>query len=44
MKERPIGLLVDALSLLGAKINYIENDGFPPLKIQGRELLKMKSH
>lgn len=40
MKERPIGLLVDALSLLGAKINYIENDGFPPLKIQGGELLK----
>lgn len=40
MKERPIGLLVDALTSLGAKISYVENEGFPPLKIQGQELLK----
>ncbi len=40
MKERPIGLLVDALTSLGANISYAENEGFPPLKIQGRELLK----
>jgi 3-phosphoshikimate 1-carboxyvinyltransferase len=35
MKQRPIGVLVDALRQLGAKIDYIENDGFPPLRIAG---------
>lgn len=35
MKQRPIKLLVDALNSLGAKIEYIENEGFPPLKITG---------
>jgi 3-phosphoshikimate 1-carboxyvinyltransferase len=35
MKERPIGILVDALKQLGARISYIEKDGFPPLKIEG---------
>ncbi len=33
MHERPIGDLVDALRQLGAQIEYIENAGFPPLKI-----------
>ncbi|MEP0367020.1 MAG: 3-phosphoshikimate 1-carboxyvinyltransferase [Cyclobacteriaceae bacterium] len=33
MKQRPIGLLVDALQELGANISYVEKDGFPPLKI-----------
>ncbi len=33
MKQRPIGLLVDALRKLGAKIEYIEKEGYPPLKI-----------
>ena len=33
MKQRPIGILVDALRRLGANIEYLENDGFPPLKI-----------
>ncbi|WP_423147063.1 3-phosphoshikimate 1-carboxyvinyltransferase [Rubrolithibacter danxiaensis] len=32
MKQRPIGLLVDALRDLGAEITYTEKDGFPPLK------------
>lgn len=35
MKERPIGLLVDALTAIGADISYIENEGFPPLRIKG---------
>jgi 3-phosphoshikimate 1-carboxyvinyltransferase len=35
MKQRPIGILVDALRQLGAHIEYVENDGFPPLKIKG---------
>ena len=35
MKHRPIGILVDALRTLGAKISYVEQEGFPPLDIQG---------
>ncbi|MFT3737699.1 MAG: 3-phosphoshikimate 1-carboxyvinyltransferase [Breznakibacter sp.] len=35
MKQRPIGVLVDALRKLGAQIDYMENEGFPPLKITG---------
>lgn len=35
MKQRPIGVLVDALRSLGANIDYTENDGFPPLKLKG---------
>lgn len=38
MKQRPIKQLVDALNCLGAEIQYLEKDGFPPLKIVGREL------
>ncbi len=33
MKQRPIGILVDALKKLGASIEYLENKGYPPLKI-----------
>jgi len=33
MKERPIKLLVDALRRLGAKIDYLAQEGFPPLRI-----------
>lgn len=39
MKQRPIKLLVDALNKLGARIEYIENEGFPPLKIYGSALV-----
>jgi 3-phosphoshikimate 1-carboxyvinyltransferase len=35
MKERPIGILVDALVYLGAEIEYLERKGFPPLKFNG---------
>ena len=38
MRQRPIGALVDALRKCGAKIEYIENEGFPPLRIEGQEL------
>lgn len=38
MKERPIGVLVDALRSLGAEISYLDKEGFPPLKIQGGKL------
>ena len=38
MKERPIGHLVEALNSIGADINYLEKDGFPPLAINGKAL------
>lgn len=38
MKNRPIQLLVDALRSLGAKIDYMEKEGFPPLRIYGSAL------
>ena len=38
MKERPIGILVDALRDLGAEIKYVEKEGYPPLYIQGKAL------
>ncbi len=38
MKHRPIKVLVDALRYLGADIEYIGEDGFPPLKIRGKAL------
>ncbi|WP_288447375.1 3-phosphoshikimate 1-carboxyvinyltransferase [uncultured Chryseobacterium sp.] len=38
MKERPIKNLVTALRDLGADIEYMENEGFPPLKITGRKI------
>lgn len=38
MQERPIGVLIDALRQLGASINYVEKEGFPPLRIRGKQL------
>lgn len=38
MKQRPIGILVDALRSLGAKITYLEEEGYPPLQIDGKTL------
>ncbi|KMV60332.1 3-phosphoshikimate 1-carboxyvinyltransferase [Escherichia coli] len=35
MKERPIGHLVDALRQGGAKISYLEQENYPPLRLQG---------
>ncbi len=35
MQERPIGILVDALRLLGATVDYLEKDGFPPIETKG---------
>ena len=34
MHERPIGDLVDALRELGCAIDYLGNDGFPPLRVR----------
>lgn len=38
MRHRPISVLVDALRLLGAQIEYVETEGFPPLRITGKAL------
>lgn len=38
MKERPVAVLVDALNRLGARIEYKEKEGFPPLIIRGAYL------
>ncbi len=38
MQHRPIATLVDALRQLGASISYEKEEGFPPLRITGREL------
>ena len=35
MHERPIGALVDALRSIGADITYLEQNGYPPLRIKG---------
>lgn len=40
MQQRPIRILVDALRELGAQIEYVNNEGFPPLRITGGELKK----
>lgn len=42
MQERPIRVLVDALSQLGADIRYKTNEGFPPLLIKGKAIAKHK--
>ncbi len=38
MHERPIHPLVETLIALGAKIEYLEKEGYPPLKIKGGPL------
>jgi 3-phosphoshikimate 1-carboxyvinyltransferase len=38
MKKRPIRILVEALRELGGEIDYLENEGFPPLCIHGKPL------
>lgn len=38
MHNRPIGALVDALTTLGADIDYIDKPGFAPLRIKGKKL------
>lgn len=38
MQQRPIGILVEALRTLGADISYVNNEGYPPLRIKGKSL------
>lgn len=38
MRNRPIKILVDALNALGARVEYIDKEGYPPLRIFGSAL------
>jgi 3-phosphoshikimate 1-carboxyvinyltransferase len=38
MQQRPIKILVEALRQLGAEIEYLSNDGFPPILITGKKI------
>ena len=38
MRQRPISILVDALKDMGCDIEYLEKRGFPPLKINGKNI------
>lgn len=42
MHERPIKILVDALNQLGSDISYLNQEGFPPIKIIGKKIKKKK--
>ena len=44
MKQRPIKILVEALNTLGARIEYIEKEGYPPLRIFGSALTGGEIH
>ena len=39
LHQRPIAELVEALRIFGAEIEYLENDGYAPLKVNGRKLI-----
>ncbi|MGB5983598.1 MAG: 3-phosphoshikimate 1-carboxyvinyltransferase [Nonlabens sp.] len=38
MKQRPIKILVDALNELGGEVSFMEQEGYPPLKIKGKKM------
>ena len=38
LRQRPVGELVDALRQMGADIDYLDQEGFPPVKITGKRL------
>ena len=44
MKQRPIGPLVDALRKIGCSIQYMDQEGYPPLKIGSPELNRGSDH
>ncbi len=40
MQSRPVKILVEALQKLGANIQYVDKEGYPPLRIKGEKLAK----
>ncbi len=42
MQERPVEVLVEALGALGADISYLKNEGYPPLRIEGKKFTQQE--
>jgi 3-phosphoshikimate 1-carboxyvinyltransferase len=42
MQERPVKILVEALEQLGAKISYLKEEGYPPIRIKGQKITASK--
>jgi 3-phosphoshikimate 1-carboxyvinyltransferase len=42
MQNRPIKVLVDALKMLDADIEYVDKEGYPPLRIKGKNIKNNK--
>ena len=38
MHQRPIGDLVDVLLSIGGEVEYVEKEGYPPLRIRGKKM------
>jgi len=38
MRNRPIGDLVEVLLTIGAEVEYVEREGYPPLRIRGKKM------
>ncbi len=38
MHQRPIGDLVDVLLSIGSEVEYVEREGYPPLRIRGKRM------
>ncbi len=38
MHNRPIGDLVDVLMSIGAEVEYVDKEGYPPLRIRGKRM------
>jgi 3-phosphoshikimate 1-carboxyvinyltransferase len=38
MRERPIGDLVGVLTKIGAEVEYVEREGYPPLRLRGKKM------
>jgi 3-phosphoshikimate 1-carboxyvinyltransferase len=38
MRERPIGDLVEVLTSIDAEVEYVEKEGYPPLRIRGKKM------
>ncbi len=43
MQNRPVKILVESLRSLGADIEYVDKEGYPPLRIKGKKLTQHKA-
>lgn len=44
MKERPLYPLIDALRTIGVEILYLEKEGYPPVKVSGKNFIQTANH